>query len=117
MSCWQATSDIDDGLRSLLRLCREMVVRLGKTESALVGSLERDALLRGRIERLSELGFQHWRHWKFSHHRVRIKGAVNNCVWITSCSFQHIFDFFAKLAIVRHGIGAFDSKQIPSVAC
>jgi hypothetical protein len=27
--------DIDEGLRSLLRVCREMVVRLGKTESAL----------------------------------------------------------------------------------
>src|SRR6202045_3391636 len=44
--------DIDDGLRSLLRLCREMGVRLGKTESALVRSLEHDALLRERIERL-----------------------------------------------------------------
>jgi len=32
--------DIDEGLRSLLRLCRETVVRLGKTESALVRSLE-----------------------------------------------------------------------------
>lgn len=30
-----ATSeDIDDGLRSLLRMCHETVVRLGKTESA-----------------------------------------------------------------------------------
>ena len=38
--------DIDEGLRSLLRLCREMLVRLGKTESALVRSLERDPLLR-----------------------------------------------------------------------
>ena len=37
--------DIDEGLRSLLRLCRETVARLGKTESALVRSLERDALL------------------------------------------------------------------------
>jgi transposase len=44
--------DIDEGLRSLLRLCRETVVRLGKTESALVRSLERDPLLRERIERL-----------------------------------------------------------------
>jgi transposase len=44
--------DIDDGLQSLLRLCREMVVRLGKTESALVRSPERDRLLRERIERL-----------------------------------------------------------------
>jgi transposase len=33
--------DINDGLRSLLRLCHETVVRLGKTESALVRSRER----------------------------------------------------------------------------
>jgi hypothetical protein len=46
----------------------------------------------------------------FSHHWVRIKGAVNNCVWITSCTFQHVFDFFAKFAIVRHRISAFDSN-------
>src|ERR1017187_8694510 len=44
--------DIDEGLRSLLRLCRETVVRLGKTESALVRSLERDSLLVERVERL-----------------------------------------------------------------
>jgi hypothetical protein len=30
--------DIDAGLGSLLRLCRETVVRLGKTESALAGA-------------------------------------------------------------------------------
>jgi hypothetical protein len=34
-----------EGLRSLLRLCRETVVRLGKSESALVRSLQRDRLL------------------------------------------------------------------------
>jgi Transposase IS116/IS110/IS902 family len=39
--------DIDEGLR-----CHETVVRLGKTESALVRSLQRDPMLRGRIERL-----------------------------------------------------------------
>src|SRR5713226_6558052 len=44
--------DIDEGLCSLLRLCRETVVRLGKTESALVRSLERDSLLIERVERL-----------------------------------------------------------------
>jgi transposase len=44
--------NIDEGLGSLLRLCRETVVRLGKTESALVRSLERDALLVERVERL-----------------------------------------------------------------
>jgi hypothetical protein len=35
--------DIDEGLRPLLRLCHETVVRLGKTESALVRSLSRIA--------------------------------------------------------------------------
>jgi hypothetical protein len=44
--------DIDEGLCSLLRLCRETVVRLGKTESALVRSLERDSLLVERVQRL-----------------------------------------------------------------
>src|SRR5262250_2568895 len=42
--------DIDEGLRSLLRLCRETVVRLGKTESALVRSLQRDLVLVERVE-------------------------------------------------------------------
>jgi transposase len=44
--------DIDEGLCSLLRLCRETVVRLQRTESALVRSLERDSLLVERVERL-----------------------------------------------------------------
>ena len=44
--------DIDEGRCSLLRLCRETVVRLGKTESALVRSLERDSLLVERVQRL-----------------------------------------------------------------
>src|ERR1700675_3203190 len=44
--------DIDEGLCSLLRLCRETVVRLQKTESALVRSLERDSLLVEGVERL-----------------------------------------------------------------
>lgn len=44
--------DINEGLSSLLRLCRETVVRLEKTESAMVRSLERDALLIDRVERL-----------------------------------------------------------------
>ena len=43
---------IDEGLCSLLRLCREMLVRLQRTESALVRSLERDFLLMERVERL-----------------------------------------------------------------
>jgi transposase len=44
--------NINEGLRSLLRLCRERVVRLQRTESALVRSLERDSLLMDRVERL-----------------------------------------------------------------
>jgi len=44
--------EINDGLRSLLRLCRDTMVRLAKTESALVRSLERGALLAERVERL-----------------------------------------------------------------
>jgi transposase len=44
--------DIDPGLRELLRLCREMVVRLQRTESALVRSRERDSLLLDRVDRL-----------------------------------------------------------------
>ena len=44
--------DIDEGLCSLLRLCRETVVHLQKTESALVRSLERDSLLMDRVEQL-----------------------------------------------------------------
>ena len=47
--------EIDEGLRPLLRLCRETLVRLGKTESALIRSLQRDALLRERIERLMSI--------------------------------------------------------------
>ena len=44
--------DMNEGLCSLLRVCRETVVRLQRTESALVRSLERDALLQDRVERL-----------------------------------------------------------------
>ena len=47
--------DIDDSLRSLLRQCREMVVRLGKTESALIRSLQQDRLLAERVERLMSI--------------------------------------------------------------
>jgi len=49
------TPGIDDGLRSLLRMCRETVVRLAKTESALVRSLARDHLLVDRVERLMSI--------------------------------------------------------------
>jgi len=47
--------DIDEGLISLLRQCRESVERLQKTESALVRSLERDSLLMDRVERLMSI--------------------------------------------------------------
>jgi transposase len=47
--------DIDEGLRSLLRRCRETVVRLGKTESALIRSLEHDGLLAERVARLMSI--------------------------------------------------------------
>src|SRR5580704_15923841 len=47
--------DIGEGLVSLLRLCRETVVRLEKTESALIRSLERDSLLVERVERLMSI--------------------------------------------------------------
>jgi len=44
--------DINEGLKPLLRLCRETLVRLQKTESALVRSLQRDSLLAERVQRL-----------------------------------------------------------------
>ena len=47
--------DINEGLRPLLRLCRETVVRLSKLESALVRSLERDQFLVERVERLMSI--------------------------------------------------------------
>ena len=43
--------DIDVSLRPLLGLCRETLVRLRKTEGALVRFLERDPLLAERVER------------------------------------------------------------------
>jgi transposase len=50
-----SSPEIDDGLRSLLRQCREMVVRLGKTENALIRSLQRDRLLAERVDRLMSI--------------------------------------------------------------
>jgi hypothetical protein len=44
--------DIEEGLHWLLRRCRETVVRLQKTESALVPSLERHSLVMDGVERL-----------------------------------------------------------------
>jgi transposase len=47
--------DIDDCLRALLRQCREMVVRLAKTENTLIRSLQRDRLLAERVDRLMSI--------------------------------------------------------------
>jgi transposase len=50
-----SNADIDPGLRSLLRQCRETVVRLSKTENALIRSLQQDRLLAERVERLMSI--------------------------------------------------------------
>ena len=47
--------DIDEGLRALLRQCRETVVRLSKTESVLIHTLEQDPLLAERVQRLMSI--------------------------------------------------------------
>ena len=47
--------DINPGLRSLLGQCREMVVRLGKMEAALIRSMQQDRLLTERVERLMSI--------------------------------------------------------------
>jgi transposase len=44
--------DIDDSIRPLLRLSRETIVRLQKTDYALVNSLQRDPILAERIKNL-----------------------------------------------------------------
>ena len=44
--------DISRELKPLLAICRETIVRIGKTESALIRSLRRDPLLHARVERL-----------------------------------------------------------------
>jgi len=50
-----SSPDINDSLRALLRQCREMVVRLGKMETALIHSLQQDRLLLERVERLMSI--------------------------------------------------------------
>src|SRR5262249_36092565 len=44
--------DIDESLRPLLQLTRENIVRLRRTEAALLRSLKRDPLLAERVKRL-----------------------------------------------------------------
>src|ERR1700675_1695177 len=48
----KSNPDIDESLRPLLQLCRETLVRLQKTESALIRSLARDRFLIERVEHL-----------------------------------------------------------------
>ena len=48
----ETNQDIGRALRPLLTICRETIVRIGKTESALIRSLRRDPLLQARVERL-----------------------------------------------------------------
>ena len=79
--------DIDEGLCSLLRLCRETVVRLGKNESALVRSLERDSLLVERVERLmtipavGPITALTWalEEWEMCSDSASIKKAISYC--------------------------------------
>ena len=47
----ETNQDIGRALRPLLTICRETIVRIGKTESALIRSLRRDPLLQARVER------------------------------------------------------------------
>ena len=49
------TGSTNAGPRSLLGQCREMVVRLGKTESALIRSLQQDRLLAERVETIRRI--------------------------------------------------------------
>ena len=45
-------AEVDESIRPLLKLSRETIVRLQKTDYALVSSLHRDPLLAYRIQRL-----------------------------------------------------------------
>ncbi len=47
--------EISESLRPLLRLCRENIVRLRRTEAALIRSLKRDPLLTERVKRLRSI--------------------------------------------------------------
>ena len=52
MNCCRANEEVHESIRPLLKLSRETIVRLQKTEYALVSSLQRDPLLADRIKRL-----------------------------------------------------------------
>jgi len=48
----ESNQEVDESIRPVLKLSRETIVRLQKTEYALVSSLERDPLLRERLNNL-----------------------------------------------------------------
>jgi transposase len=48
----ESNGNIDDSIRPLLHVSRDTIIRLQKTESALVRSLQRDPLLTARVQRL-----------------------------------------------------------------
>ena len=48
----ESNEEVNESIRPLLRLSRDTIVRLQKTEYALVSSLQRDPLLAERIKRL-----------------------------------------------------------------
>ena len=47
-----ANQEVDPSIRPLLKLSRETIDRCGRTEYALVSSLQRDPMLAARIKRL-----------------------------------------------------------------
>jgi len=49
---FSTNEDVHESIRPLLKLSRDAIVRLQKTEYALVSSLQRDPLLADRIKRL-----------------------------------------------------------------
>jgi transposase len=48
----ESNQEVDESIRPLLKLSRETIVRLQRTEYALISSLERDPLLRERLKNL-----------------------------------------------------------------
>jgi transposase len=50
--CWRTNEDVSESIRPLLKLSRETIVRLQKTDYALLSSLQRDPVLAERIKRL-----------------------------------------------------------------
>jgi transposase len=91
--------DIDEGLCSLLRVCRETVVRLGKTESALVRSLERDSLLVERVERLMS---------------IPAVGPITALTWALEVGDVQRFSSIKKLSATA---GCVARRRVPATRC